>query len=242
MPGDLTDELQAAAERMGLPPLKFHTPLAQRIQRGDVEEVISGYMAVFTDYQSGDRRCTVGRLLQLSYLSSPFAWTCEQEFGPQVGSTFANNEDAFLGLRVAGEVLLPQEIVDVICEFLACSVYVADLASQPSADEPDPWEWAWSGWPPIHSLRLETMRAIGVSGAPATRIWFLDMLDEAFAAGWTIRRRGGLLFDPPEGTDSPWIKLAAIDPGNLASVKRFASKLRRAGVTVPERPTVRGAA
>ncbi|BDD81238.1 hypothetical protein TPB0596_10010 [Tsukamurella pulmonis] len=243
MAGDLTDDLQAAAARMGLPPLQFRTELAQRIQQGDAEELVSGYMAVLTDYQSGDRQCTVGRLLQLSYLGTPFAWTCERELGPEVGSIFANCEDAFLGLRVAGEILLPQEIIDLTCEFLAWTAHVADLDDlQPPADE-DPWEWVWRGWPPIHALRLKTLRAQRLAGW-STRLWFLSVLDAAFAAGWTIRRRGerGLPSDPPEGTDSSWIKLAAIDPGDLASVKRFASKLRRAGIQVPEPPSIQAAA
>lgn len=129
MSGGLIDDLQAAAARMGLPPLEFHTPLAQRIQAGDVQDLVTGYMDLLAEYQ-------------------------------------------------------------------------------------------------------------------ATRVWFLDVLDAAFEAGWT-RRPGihhGLPLDPPAGTDTPWIKLAAIDPGNLTSVKRFAGKLCRAGVTVPEPPTAQAAA
>ncbi|MBS4102763.1 hypothetical protein [Tsukamurella paurometabola] len=242
MAGDLTDDLQAAAARMGLPPLEFRTPLAWRIQAGDVQDLVTGYMDLLAEYQARDRLCTVGRLLQLSYFASPFARTCEREFG-HVGHLLANAEEGILGLRVAGEILLPQEIPLLVCEFLAWSAYVADLdLSPPGAG--NPWQWVWRRWPSIYATRRETLRALQLPDAPGTRVWFLDVLDAAFEAGWT-RRPGihhGLPLDPPPGTDTPWIKLAAIDPGDLAAVKRFAAKLRRAGVTVPEPPTAQAAA
>lgn len=52
MSGGLIDDLQAAAARMGLPPLEFHTHLAQRIQAGDVQDLVTGYMDLLAEYQA----------------------------------------------------------------------------------------------------------------------------------------------------------------------------------------------
>ncbi|CAM4034137.1 hypothetical protein TSST111916_19015 [Tsukamurella strandjordii] len=247
MASDLTDDFQAAASRMGLPTLEFRTPLAQRIQCGDAEELVSGYMLLIERCEThrydilstlGARTYRVSEL-HCALLDALGHSEVDDGFWSMSGS-LAQGEAEHLLHRLDGDALLPTQMVDPTVEFLAWIAHVADLDVELGTVRLMGYKRASSERrnATVRAARLDTARALNPSGAAAERLWCIGVLDAALAAGWTWQRYGPhrLPLDPPAEVEAPWISLRCIDPNDRASVKKLAAKLRRAGVSVPEPP------
>ncbi|BDD81225.1 hypothetical protein TPB0596_09880 [Tsukamurella pulmonis] len=260
----MQEQLEVAASRMGLPTPEFRTPFAQQILAGDCEDLVRAYMRMIEIYNAGTypygKRYVLGvglltehsqRLddytsggdwwhelahvlpedLRSEWVDGKLIWACEVEH-------FFHRADS---------TILPIEFPTLVVEFLAWLVFIAD-GGVPSGTRRHQRDWRYRsrsqygpaprpGADDLFRRRRETARAAGPTAARAQAfLSCIAVFDAAFDAGWLVEG-GGKWLCPPPGVTAGRIRLSAIHMASPLEVKRFAAKLRRAGVAVPNLTT-----